>query len=111
MHIGFYFVASYIDTVNVQIVDIGFCFVARQATTTIFVTVRLQARRQNSVSTSSALPFVNNVDIVIFVNFVDIVNFVNIVMHNTVVNSIILQRRIWIYIKVRTSAKNDMTCL
>ena len=82
MHIGFYFVASYIDTVNVQIVDIGFCFVARQATTTIFVTVRLQARRQNSVSTSSALPFVNIVDIVIFVNFVDIVNFVNIVIHN-----------------------------
>ena len=107
MHIGFYFVASYIDTVNVQIVDIGFCFVARQATTTIFVTVRLQARRQNSVSTSSALPFVNIVEIVIFVNFVDIVNFVNIFIHN----SIILQRRIWIYIKVRTSAKNDLTCL
>ena len=107
MHIGFYFVASYIDTVNVQIVDIGFCFVARQATTTIFVTVRLQARRQNSVSTSSALPFVNNVDIVIFVNFVDIVNFVNNVIHN----SIILQRRTRIYIKVQKSAKNDLTCL
>ena len=108
MHIGFYFVASYIDTVTVQIVDIGFCFVARQATTTIFVTVRLQARRQNSVSTSSALPFVNIVEIVIFVNLVDIVNFVNIVLIH---NSIILQRRIWIYIKVQTSAKNDLTCL
>ena len=107
MHIGFYFVASYIDTVNVQIVDIGFCFVARQATTTIFVTVRLQARRQNSVSTSSALPFVNIVDIVVFVNFVDVVNLVNIVINN----SINVQRRILIYKKVQTSAKNNLTCL
>ena len=109
MHIGFYFVASYIDTVNVQIVDIGFCFVARQATTTIFVTVRLQARRQNSVSTSSALPFVNIVEIVIFVNFVDIVNFVNIVIHNSI--NWQRQRRIWIYIIVQTSARNELTCL